>query len=289
MAEAQSYYADLSSEPLLLYRTGREKWSLPERPEAQRRLKELCEVFKHPIAETRNRGLGWEIVKIMATLEAQVVDGSCGAGNGGAWGVVRSVQRDRKKPDNRVLGHILYSPAIALGVGEHRFTEDWGIFQIDLANRAIKWISEGGWMLARLRERLLPLRGTISDYLMRNPDMWNTDGESCLSVVKSGNATGTTIGSAIGVFFIVRNYFQDMSINQTSMEWAILNYGSKSETFSEPGDSDSIITDIRGRINGMLTGSAGKMKTSDMTYATPFWWLLGRIQGNGFPNAHLNL
>ncbi|KAG9310550.1 hypothetical protein JVU11DRAFT_9098 [Chiua virens] len=32
--------------------------------------------------------------------------------------------------DNRVLGNIL-SPAISLGVGEHRFTEDWGIYQVD--------------------------------------------------------------------------------------------------------------------------------------------------------------
>jgi hypothetical protein len=38
-----------------------------------------------------------------------------------------------KKPVNRVLGHVLRSPAISLGVGERRFTEDWGIFQVDRA------------------------------------------------------------------------------------------------------------------------------------------------------------
>jgi len=43
------------------------------------------------------------------------------------------VKKDWKKLDDRVLGHILRSPAISLGVGEHRFTEDWGIFQIDRA------------------------------------------------------------------------------------------------------------------------------------------------------------
>ena len=43
------------------------------------------------------------------------------------------VKKDWKKLDNRVLGHVLRSPAISLGVGEHRFTEDWGIFQIDRA------------------------------------------------------------------------------------------------------------------------------------------------------------
>jgi hypothetical protein len=131
--------------------------------------------------------------------------------------------------------------------------------------------------------------GTITDDLMRNPDMWDSDDEPCLLVVKSGNATGTTIGRANGVFSIVRDYFTDMSVNQTSMEWAIINYDSKSEVFSEPGDSGSAIADIRGRIGGMLTGSSGKMNSSDVTYATPFWWLLGRIRANGFPNAHLNV
>ena len=39
----------------------------------------------------------------------------------------------------------------------------------------------------------------------------------------------------------------------------------------------------------MLTGGAGKMRTTDMTYATPWWWLLERIKANGFPDAHLNV
>ena len=42
------------------------------------------------------------------------------------------VNKDRKKL-NRVLGHILRSPAITLGVGEYRFTEDRGIFQVNRA------------------------------------------------------------------------------------------------------------------------------------------------------------
>jgi hypothetical protein len=122
---------------------------------------------------------------------------------------------------------------------------------------------------------------------MRTPDMWDVDREPCLLVVKSGNATNTTIGRANGVFSIVRDYYLDLSIHQTSMEWGIINYGSKSEVFSEQGDSGSVIADIRGRIGGMLTGGSGKTKSSDMTYATPFWWLFERIKANGFPDAHL--
>jgi len=124
---------------------------------------------------------------------------------------------------------------------------------------------------------------------MRTPDMWDLDGEPCLLVVKSGNPTNTTLGRVNGVFSIVRDYFYDMLVNQTSMEWGIINYDSKSKVFSEPGDSGSIIADIRGHIGGILTGGSGKTKSSDMTYATPFWWLLERIRANGFPYAHLNV
>ncbi len=65
IAEAQSYYAGLHSEPTLLYRTGKEQWSPPKGPEAQRRLKELCEVFDHPITKIWNSDLAWKVVDIM--------------------------------------------------------------------------------------------------------------------------------------------------------------------------------------------------------------------------------
>ncbi|KAI9574756.1 hypothetical protein HD554DRAFT_2034732 [Boletus coccyginus] len=145
------------------------------------------------------------------------------------------------------------------------------------------------WEFEYPDDRLLPLIGTITDELMHTPDMWDSDGEPCLLVVKSGNATDTTLGRANGVFSIVREYFTDMSVNQTSMEWGIINYRSRSEVFSELGDSGSIIADIRGRIGGMLMGGSDKTNSSDMTYATPFWWLLQHIRANGFSNAHLNV
>ena len=148
------------------------------------------------------------------------------------------------------------------------------------------------WQFKYPQDRLLPLKGIISDDLMRAPDMLDSDGEPCLLVVKRGNTTGTTLGRTNGMFSIVREYFIDMSINQTSMEWGIINYDSKSDVFSEPGNSGSIIADIHGRIGGMVTGGSrtpSRTDTSDIAYATPFWWLLKRIQASGFPNAHLGV
>ncbi|KAK0207441.1 hypothetical protein IW262DRAFT_1450873 [Armillaria fumosa] len=189
------------------------------------------------------------------------------------------IDKDWKKLDNRVLGPILRSPAIRLGVGEQHFTEDWGIFQVNRAKLGDGF--QGNKM--DLGMKLTPEEFTVKCF-PRGDANWE-----CLLVTKCSYATNTTIGRANGVFSIVRDYFQDMSIYQTSTEWGIINYDSKSEVFSEPGDSGSVIADIRGRIGGMLTGGSGRTKSSDMTYATPFWWLLERIKANGFPYVHLGV
>lgn len=131
-------------------------------------------------------------------------------------------------------------------------------------------------------DRLLPLGGMITEELMREPDMLDHDNEACLLVIKNGNATDVTIGRATGIFSFVR----DDETGQESMEWAIYNYNNKSGVFSAPGDSGSIIVDGLGRIGGLLTGGTGKTETSDVTYATPMWWLWPRIKQH-FPNAHL--
>ena len=131
-------------------------------------------------------------------------------------------------------------------------------------------------------DRLLELRDIITEERMRNPDMIDHDSETCLFVIKNGNATGVTIGRATGIFSFVR---ADLS-TQGSKEWAIYNYDNKSGVFSARGDSGSIIVDGLGRIGGLLTGGAGKTETSDVTYATPMYWLWPRIKQR-FPNAHL--
>jgi hypothetical protein len=46
---------------------------------------------------------------------------------------LEDVNRDWKSINNRVLGPVLHCPPINLGVGDERFTEDWGVFQVDRA------------------------------------------------------------------------------------------------------------------------------------------------------------
>lgn len=211
-------------------------------------------------------------------------------------------------PRQRVLGHIARSPPITLGVGAEGFTEDYAVVELDSSKikDAFKGnvidlgtkIPEDEFTLKMCPQfgtassfkypddRLLPLQDLISEDLMRKPDMLDHNGESCLLVIKNGSATGVTIGRATGIFSYVRKYFGN-NTHQTSMEWAILPYDNKSGAFAAPGDSGSIIADGLGRVGGILTGGAGKTASSDIIYATPFFWLLPRIKQNGFPHAHL--
>src|SRR6266699_1887053 len=131
--------------------------------------------------------------------------------------------------------------------------------------------------------RLLPLKGVIEEDELRRPKVLDANNEPCLLVIMSGCATSVTTGRATGVMSFVRECFENSTL-QTSMEWAILPYD-KSSTFSAPGDSGAIIFDGHGCIGGLLTGGADQTVTSDVTYGTPFYWLLQRIKER-FPHAY---
>ncbi|KAH9178534.1 hypothetical protein EDB89DRAFT_1842986 [Lactarius sanguifluus] len=211
----------------------------------------------------------------------------------------------------RVIGHIVYSPAITVGTGTKRYTEDWAFIELD--RNKIDWdnfrgnvidigtelpISEFVEKLRPMRpdpatptfeyplDGLLPVQGVIAEDELRCPQVHDADGEPCFMVIKNGSATGTTIGRANGIKSFVRQHFPDGN-HETSMEWAILGHGLWSSGFSAPGDSGAIIVDGKGRIGGLLTGGSGLMDSIDVTYATPFHWLLEERIKTRFPNAHL--
>ncbi len=134
--------------------------------------------------------------------------------------------------------------------------------------------------------RLLPLQGVIGEDELRCSQVLDANNEPCLPVIKSGCTTGVTIGQATGSMSFVREYFENCP-HQTSKEWAILPYDKKSGAFSAPGDSGAIIFDGRGRIGGVLTGGTGKKtEDTDVTYGTPFYWLMQRIKER-FHDAYL--
>jgi hypothetical protein len=132
---------------------------------------------------------------------------------------------------------------------------------------------------------LLQLRDIAKEDELRHPTMLDANGEECLIVVKNGNTTGVTIGRATGIESYVREY-DDYGIRSTSMEVAIYPYSHKDGAFSAPGDSGSVIADANGDIVGILTGGAGKTDSTDVTYASPYYWVNERIK-EAFPSAHL--
>ncbi|KAK0193406.1 hypothetical protein F5146DRAFT_1110115 [Armillaria mellea] len=205
----------------------------------------------------------------------------------------------------RVIGHIAYSPPISVGTGTERYTEDWALIELD--HDKIDWknfkgnvielgtnipahefhfkMSPAAPTFKYPPDRLFPLQGVIEEDELRRPQMRDAAGEPCLTVAKNGCTTGVTIGCATGIKSFVREYFPD-GTHETSVEWAILPHDDKAGAFSAPGDSGAIIFDGRGRIGGLLTGGAGKTNSIDITYGTPFYWLMQRIKEH-FPHAHL--
>ncbi|KAJ7602542.1 hypothetical protein B0H17DRAFT_1222761 [Mycena rosella] len=406
-AEAQSYYAGLHSEPTLLYRTGKE-WSPPSGPEAQRRLKELREVFNHPITKVWNHDLGWRVVKVMdahtvrfTTIDVDVLallkdyqitdvdvdfresfytreagprllepvgdldplvdvarrSGTMalylaeGGGSDNLLGLsCRHVLIGSKEANVDYVRHpkslTNLVDSIKLRIGRHGITaKRWrkqieGFEEREKGTNAVhvekakaarieteglldkagrRWRALGA-LLDQVNKDWKKLDNRVLGHILRpqpsvnraklgdgfqgnkmdlgtkrTPDEFTVKcfpAETPTGIRISedrGNATNTTIGRANGVFSIVRDYFQDMSINQTSMEWGIINYDSKSEVFSNQAIRAPVTADIRGRIGGCLPAVSGKTKSSDITYATPFWWLLERIKANGFPDAHLGV
>ncbi|KAH8806706.1 hypothetical protein DL96DRAFT_1717646 [Flagelloscypha sp. PMI_526] len=243
--------------------------------------------------------------------------------------LLNNIQRDWRPIDQRVLGPVLYAPPIRLvNDGSGPLLEDWAIFEVNramlgpgfrgnvldlgvlLSTSSSQYLLErstgtnissekftarcsskdsADWTFQYPEDRHLPLSGMLTRRQMDHPDMFD-DGEPCLLVIKSGSATGTTIGRANGVHSVVRKYAYNPARRVTCLEWCILNYGRGTrEVFSKQGDSGSIIVDTKGRLGGMLTGGSGITDSLDATYATPFSWLLQRINDSEFPNANLNI
>ena len=132
---------------------------------------------------------------------------------------------------------------------------------------------------------LMRLRDFVKDGELRQPTMLDANGEECLIVVKNGNSTGVTLGRMPGIKSLTRVY-EEGGISLTSMEIAIYPYSHHDGAFSDLGDSGSVIGDANSRIVGMLTDGGGLADSTDVTYATPYYFLDKRIK-KAFPNSHL--
>ncbi|OCH84906.1 hypothetical protein OBBRIDRAFT_815290 [Obba rivulosa] len=176
--------------------------------------------------------------------------------------------------ESRILGHVILSPPISVASSSEGYTEDWAVIEIDASKvdasnfngnaidlgtripadeftRMMYPNPRNAHSFTYPDDRLLKIKGTIPDDEMRHPTALDQNAE-------------------------------------TSKEWAILPFDSKSGPFSAKGDSGSVIVDGLGRIGGLLTSGAGATPFSDITYATPISFLLKRMQENGLHEPNVN-
>jgi len=137
-----------------------------------------------------------------------------------------------------------------------------------------------------LDDSLLQAYGVVLAAEISNPTHLDTNGQPCPVVVKNSGATDTTLGRANGLLSVQHNYLDHGIIKQDSLEIAVVFYSKGHGKFSDASDSGSIVLTREGKILGMLTSGAGPTEETDVTWLTPFWWLLEQIKKE-YPDAHL--
>ena len=219
--------------------------------------------------------------------------------------------KDWKKPENRVLGHIVLSPPTGFNVGTDGFTEDWAVIEIDSSkvdltnfignvidlstvnrNKFTAWMYPNATNPHSFKypdNGLLKVSGTIPDEEMwkLSPRTLDHDNDPCIMVIQCGCTSDLTVGRLNGI----RSFTRYCSKGQAhiSKEIAVLPRNSDSGVFSCGGDSGSPVVDGKGRLAGMITGGAGDTIVSDCTYCTSINFLKMRmleygLEANLFPS-----
>jgi hypothetical protein len=126
----------------------------------------------------------------------------------------------------------------------------------------------------------LRLRGTLNRQQLSSPNGVDEFGNARMIVGKDGSTTGLTWGNFVGVEAYLCDEF-----GHESKELAIYN-GSKNDrsNFSAKGDSGAPIWTVDGKIVGFLHSGMPKGLSNHVTYATPGYWYLERLQEQ-YPNA----
>ncbi|CUS13998.1 unnamed protein product [Tuber aestivum] len=129
--------------------------------------------------------------------------------------------------ENRIIGHLRFSPVLKYGAGEKRYTQDFALIEIDqskidigsFTGNAIDLGTEivpgkftrmmfphpkNSHSFTYPANRLFQIRGTIPDAELHAPTMEDQNDERCLIVLKRGRTTGLTIGRANSISSFVR-------------------------------------------------------------------------------------
>ena len=128
--------------------------------------------------------------------------------------------------------------------------------------------------------RQLRICGIVGRELLAQPDMLDRNGRPSLVVFKDGSTTGLTVGR----YSCLESFTREDGLK--SIEIAIYNHEKMFGPFCDKGDSGSLIFDGLGRMVGLLHSGQSKRGVPGgyVAYATPIWWLIGRIKER-YPHA----
>ncbi|KZV67004.1 hypothetical protein PENSPDRAFT_654432 [Peniophora sp. CONT] len=200
---------------------------------------------------------------------------------------------------DRNIGHVVWAPRIF--VDESGYTKDIGTFEVDAARFKAHFkgnvVDLGdkftpGQLTAMLdpqstgravfeypAKRLLRINGWLTRDLLGTPDRSDSYGEPCRTVMKNGNTTDLTVGRYAGL-----EAFLCDEHGVESIELAIYNYDQRSGSFSDKGDSGSLVFDGQGRMVGIIHSGMPRDGSNHVTFATPAWWAIEQLKKR-YPHA----
>ncbi|KAL1747329.1 hypothetical protein HDZ31DRAFT_61386 [Schizophyllum fasciatum] len=207
---------------------------------------------------------------------------------------------------DRIIGHIVWAPPIAAGVGPNRFTRDLCVVQLHKP----KFLAFMGNVLSLGPEispedfkglmyehmdipselkypphGLLHMRGMLTANDVCNPNSLYAQGDRIRRVIKRGSTTNTTVGTLSPFISFVRKY--NITGTLESLELAILPHENATGTYSKGGDSGAMGVSATGAYVGKVSGGTNKgTDASDITYATLFEYDWDLILQE-FPGANL--
>ncbi|QRV95606.1 hypothetical protein RhiJN_23624 [Ceratobasidium sp. AG-Ba] len=212
--------------------------------------------------------------------------------------VIRELQdlnqsiQDHPNLEDRVQGKVYLAPPIEFDVQPGGYTEDWALIEIDPSKLdAANFIGNAIYLgtctemegFEFPKDGLLMLSGIIPEEEQGNLTATDNDGNPCLMVLKRGSATGLTVGRANNLYSYRRKRLEGSGFRM-SKEWPIIS-DKKGRPFSTEGDSGAVVVDGLGRVGGIITSGSGEPLQRDVTYATPFSFILDRIKAH-IPGIH---
>ncbi|KAK1224294.1 hypothetical protein PQX77_012802 [Marasmius sp. AFHP31] len=223
-----------------------------------------------------------------------------------------TLERDWSDVNNRVIGHVVWSPPItgltaSDSTTPHGYTRDVCVIKLDkekflpnFRGNAIDLGTEidGGKFMSLLyprydvpsefdypEDRIYQLKVILAASKIGEPNSQDINGEATRFVFKRGLGTLTTVGRLNG--FESRTRYYGLLGNYDSVEAAVYPYNNDSGPFSRGGDSGAAIVGANNDFVAQLTGGAGPTDSPDITYGTPMEWLWNDVIKVEFPDAVL--